>query len=81
MPWPERDQTSRVLAGIAGAILLGLITFIVLAYNLLTFDSPTSLPLIGAGVGAVVGFVAGFVGGDSAVRTLARLFGSGGGAA
>ena len=80
MPWPEPDQTSRVLAGIVGAILLGLFTFIVLAYDLFTFHSPTSLPLIGAGVGAVLGFVAGFVGGDSAVRTLARLFGRGRGA-
>ena len=81
MPWPERDQTSQVLAGIVGAILLGLLTFIALAYNLFTFHSSTSLPMIGAGVGAVVGFVAGFVGGDAAVRTLARLFGRGRGAA
>ena len=41
----------------------------------------TSLPLIGAAVGGVVGFVAGFVGGDAAVRTLARLFRRGRGAA
>ena len=81
MPRPERDQTTRVLAGIVGAMLLGSLTFIVLAYNLFTLHSPTRLPLIGAGAGAVVGFVAGFVGGDGAVRTLARLFGRGPGAA
>lgn len=77
MPWPERDRTSRILAGIVGAILLGLFTFIVLAYNLLTLHSPTRLPFISGGIGAIVGFVAGFVGGDAAVRTLARLFGRG----
>ena len=81
MPWPERDLTTRLLAGIVGAVLGALIVFIVLAYGYFTFHSPTSLPWIGAAVGACVGFVAGFIGGDSAVRFLARVLGAGPGAA
>ena len=81
MPWPERDSTTRILAGIVGAALGAVIAFIVLAYSYFTFHSPTSLPLIGGAVGAAVGFLAGYFGGDSAVRFLARLLGSGPGAA
>jgi hypothetical protein len=81
MPWPERDLTTRLLAGIVGAVLGAVIVFIVLAYGYFTLHSPTGLPWIGAAAGACVGFVAGFIGGDPAVRFLARLLGGGPGAA
>ncbi len=73
MPWPEPTLLSRVLAGIVGAMLLAGVVFVFLTFNYFTLRSPTTLPLLCAGVAALIGFVAGFVWRDSAVRAIGRL--------
>jgi len=77
MPWPEKTVQSRVLAGIAGAVLGGLVSFLALGWHFgaFTLNSPVSLVLWGSVVGSGVGFAAGFWGGDPVIRFLMRLVG------
>jgi len=74
MPWPERDTTTRLLAGTVGLLLGAILGVVAIALNLFTLDAPTSVVLYAIVAGALIGFVAAFWLGDPAVRFLARVF-------
>ena len=85
MPWPERNLTSRFLAGIVNALLGAFLGFLVVVvwfrYWTWTHSSGMTLVSIGCAAGAGLGFVAGFWWGDPATRLLMRLIGRRGPAA
>jgi hypothetical protein len=75
MPWPEKDMTTRVLAGIAGAAIGAFIGFLlgVGAFAGLNHGHP---PLAAFVIGAAsVSFLICFWVGDPAVRFVMRLLG------
>ncbi len=80
MPWPKRDFTTRLLAGVVGAILAAAPVFIFLVVATPMYTTPTRVPWIGAAIAASVGFITAFLGGDRVVRFLARLLARGRGA-
>ena len=75
MPWPERDLTTRLLAGLVGLLLGAILGFVAIALNLFSLDAPTSMVLYTILAGALLGFATAFWLGDPAVRFLARVFG------
>jgi hypothetical protein len=83
MPWPEKDLTTRFLAGGVGALLGAIIGFlaVVVWFRYSTLYSSTSIVSIACAIGAGVGFIIGFGGGDSAIRLFLRVIGGGGPAA
>jgi len=77
MTWPERDGVTRFLGGVGGAILGGLLGFLIPAWILRYFTMRSETNLVGWAVigGAVFGFLAGFWFGDPAVQFLMRVIG------
>ena len=78
MPWPEKDLTSRTLAGIVGAFIGTLIGFLLGAGPFRSLNEGHPPLLAFTLVGAGLSFVAGFWFGDPAIRFLLGWLGGGG---
>ena len=77
MPWPEKDLTTRVLAGIVGVFVGAVLGFLIGAgpFRSLNHGHPPLLAfvLVSAGIAAGLSFWLG----DPAIRYLLGMFGGG----